>query len=183
MLLSLIQSKLKVLHYVLRLLYFIDKWGLSYRGENHSKIMKQIQGKLILLRVSASIKLSRVRVIGSQLHILAGFLLELNCKSPNVVCVDRVDCCLLEFHSPIVSCTAFSIEKTATTQTWSSNELLPVQTIYDKRYVYLIAFEVEFLSSLVELMERLFCDCPFIIWRPRFAVNMVALKWSTTLAL
>ena len=34
--------------------------GLSYRGLNYSKYMRQIQGKLVLLRVSGEFELPRV---------------------------------------------------------------------------------------------------------------------------
>ena len=40
----------------------------SYRGSNYSKCMTEIQGKSILVRVSARFELVRVRVIGSQLY-------------------------------------------------------------------------------------------------------------------
>ena len=42
----------------------------SYRGSNYSKCMTEIQGKSILVRVSARFELARVRVIGSRLYLL-----------------------------------------------------------------------------------------------------------------
>ena len=47
--------------------YFEIAGGSSYRGQNYSKCMKKIQGKSILVRVSARFELARVRVIGSRL--------------------------------------------------------------------------------------------------------------------
>ena len=44
--------------------------GSNYRGLNYSEFMTEIQGKSILVRVSARFELARVRVIGSQLHLL-----------------------------------------------------------------------------------------------------------------
>ena len=43
-------------------------FGSSYRGSNYSKCMTEIQGKSILVRVSARFELARVRVIGSRLY-------------------------------------------------------------------------------------------------------------------
>ena len=40
----------------------------NYRGQNYSECMTEIQGKPILVRVSARFELTRVRVIGSRLY-------------------------------------------------------------------------------------------------------------------
>ena len=55
--------------------WFELEGGSSYRGfelprVNYSKCMTEIQGKSILVRVSASFELVRVRVIGSRLYII-----------------------------------------------------------------------------------------------------------------
>ena len=44
--------------------YFELAGGSSYRNKNYSKCMKEIQGKSILVRLSARLELARVRVIG-----------------------------------------------------------------------------------------------------------------------
>ena len=44
--------------------------GSSYQGRNYSECMTEIQGKPILVRVSARLELARVRVIGSRLYII-----------------------------------------------------------------------------------------------------------------
>ena len=59
--------------------------GLSYRGLNYSKYMRQIQGKLVLLRVSGEFELPRVRVIGVQLYFRNRDFLFFVTKS--------IDCC------------------------------------------------------------------------------------------
>ena len=52
--------------------------GSSYRGQNCSKCMTEIQGKSILVRVSARFELARVRVIGSRLYYRLKFRLVLS---------------------------------------------------------------------------------------------------------
>ena len=46
-----------------------SKHASSYRGQNYSECMTEIQGKSILVRVSGRFELARVRVIGSRLYM------------------------------------------------------------------------------------------------------------------
>ena len=46
-----------------------SKHASSYRGQNYSECMTEIQGKSILVRVSGRFELAGVRVIGSRLYM------------------------------------------------------------------------------------------------------------------
>ena len=84
--------------------------------------MTEIQGKSILVRVSARFELARVRVIGSRLYILVAFLLllrranwsQLNAKKTVELSISQVMLC----------CTCFPLDQQAYTLNHNHNKIL-----------------------------------------------------------